>query len=109
MTQVDIATLAVLTVVLGALVLLGGVLLDWRGVMSGSSTLPLWGFLARRGRSREAATAEAGQRALRLAEMRCATCSSHTECADRLAAGVDTPVADCPNTALLETLKQRPL
>jgi hypothetical protein len=105
MIQVDTVTLAVLVVVLGALVVLGGVVVDWRGVMKSDQTLAVWGFLGRQGFSRETVAARAGQRALRIAEMRCATCSSQVECAKHLAAGADSPGADCPNLALFASLK----
>jgi hypothetical protein len=105
MAQVDSATLAVLVVVLGAVVLLAGVLVDWRGAMGKDTTLALWGFLARLGFTREAVAARAGQRGLRVAEMRCATCSSQDDCARRLADGADSPVEDCPNTSLFASLK----
>ena len=105
MTEVDSVTLTVLVIALGALVILGGVLVDWRGVMKSDRTLAVWGFLGRQGFSREAVAARAGQRALRIAEMRCATCSSQEECAKRLAAGGDAPVADCPNLGLFASLK----
>ena len=105
MAQVDTVTLTVLVVVLGCMVLLGGVLVDWRGAMRTNQSLAIWSFLERLGFSRDAIASRAGQRALRLAEMRCATCSSQEECAKRLAAGVNSPVEDCPNTALFATLK----
>lgn len=105
MTQVDSVTLTVLVVALGALVVLGGVLVDWRGVMKSDRTLAIWGFLGRQGLSRETVAARVGQRALRIAEMRCATCSSQEDCARRLRAGEASPVADCPNVALFASLK----
>jgi len=103
--EVDSFALVLLTLVLGTLVFLGGVAVDWRGAMQSSSSLALWRFLGRLGLSQESVLARAGERTARIAEMRCATCSSQAECAERLAAGAQTPVADCPNAELFASLK----
>ena len=105
MIEVDTSSLIALVVVLGALLLLAGVLIDWRTLMNGEQALAVWTFLARKGQSRDAVASLAGQRALRVAEMRCATCSSQEECARRIAAGAQTPVADCPNADLFASLR----
>ncbi|HEY6820529.1 MAG TPA: hypothetical protein VI321_00795 [Burkholderiales bacterium] len=105
MTEVDSFALVLLTLVLGTLVFLGGVAVDWRGAMQSSSSLALWRFLGRMGLSQESVLTRAGERAARIAEMRCATCSSQAECAERLAAGAQTPVVDCPNAELFASLK----
>jgi len=105
MTEVDSFGLVLLTIVLATLVFLGGVAVDWRGAMKSDSTLALWRFLGRLGLSQENVLARAGERAARIAEMRCATCSSQGECAQRLAAGAQTPAADCPNAELFASLK----
>src|SRR4051812_6531934 len=105
MTEVDIVSLTVLVVILGSLLFLATVTIDWRAAMKHEKTLAVWAFFQRRGQSREAVASLAGQRALRVAEMRCATCSSQEDCAKRLAAGAATPVADCPNADLFASLK----
>jgi hypothetical protein len=105
MIEVDTFGLVLLTIVLATLVFLGGVAVDWRGAMESNSSLALWRFLGRLGFSQESVFERAGERAARIAEMRCATCSSQGECAERLAAGAPTPVVDCPNVALFASLK----
>ena len=105
MIEVDSFALVLLTLVLGTLGFLGGVAVDWRGAMKSNSDLALWRFLGRLGLSEESVIARAGERAARIAEMRCATCSSQGECARRLAAGAQTPVVDCPNAELFASLK----
>jgi len=105
MTEVDMVSLAVLVVILGSLLFLATVTIDWRAVMKDERTLAVWAFFKLQGQSQEDVASLAGQRALRVAEMRCATCSSQEECARRLAAGATTPVADCPNADLFASVK----
>ena len=104
MIDPDIGSLALLALGLGAIVVLAGVLFDWRRLMEHGEDLPLWAFLRHRGTRRDEVAACVGERALRLAEMRCAACGSMHECVERLAAGRVSPVADCPNAALFAQL-----
>ena len=76
MTDPDTGSLALLAFGLGAIVVLAGVLFDWRRLMERGKDLPLWAFLRHRGTRRDEVAACVGERALRLAEMRCAACGS---------------------------------
>ena len=100
MAEPDTGTLIWLVLALGVVVVLGGVLIDWRHLMQRSEDLPLWAFLRRQGVGRDAMTAEIGERAVRLAEMRCAACGSRGTCLARLATDSASPAIDCPNAAL---------
>lgn len=73
--------------------LLIGILPDWRRMIG--HRLPVQGFLRRQG-------ARVDGRAVLHAEMGCAMCDAQSKCERRLAAGADSPVAGCPNSALLK-------
>jgi hypothetical protein len=100
MTEPDTGSLILLTLALGAVMVLASVFIDWRHVMQRAADLPLWSFLRRQGVGRDAIASQIGQRALQLAELRCAACGSRHMCAASLGSGSASPVADCPNAAL---------
>jgi hypothetical protein len=97
----DLSTLALAIVVLASLVLLFVLVGDSRALARARADL-LWAFLHRTGIRREALVARIGERALRVAEMRCTACSSRGECLARLTAGATRPCADCPNHELFD-------
>jgi hypothetical protein len=93
----DGSTLILLGLVFGALVLLARALVDWRRLAAAAGVNPpVWAFLERQGVRRETIS-ESSQR---IAGMRCAACASRRDCAARLAGGLVSPVADCPNATL---------
>ena len=100
MTGSDTGSLLLLALALGAIVVVAGILFDWRGLMARGGELPLWSFLRLQGVARESVAEQVGERGLRVAEMRCAACGSQQECLHRVATGNAAPVADCPNAAL---------
>jgi hypothetical protein len=106
MTEYDFSLLVLAVVVLGTLITLFGVVGDSRRLATARADL-LWAFLRRRGTRREALVARNGERAVRIAEMRCAACSSRGECLALLAEGAATPAADCPNAALFARRGER--
>ncbi len=100
MIQIDTFSLVLLALTLGTLVLLIRIAFRRRGAIEANDELPFWRFLRVLGVDSDKLWARAGQRGVHLAEMRCATCSSQEECAERRAAGVRTPASGCPNEAL---------
>lgn len=103
MLELNVATLLFLGIALATLITLFVLVGDSRRLTRARADMLLWAFLRRRGVRREALVAKIGERGARVAEMRCAACGSRIECAERLAQGTTTPVADCPNAEL--TLK----
>jgi hypothetical protein len=101
MAGLNVATLLLAVVVVAALVSLLTLAAGSRRLATARADL-LWAFLRRRGTRRAALVARAGERAVRVAEMRCAACSSRGECLALLAEGAASPAADCPNAALFE-------
>jgi hypothetical protein len=99
MPGLDLSTALFAVVVAAALVALFSIAADSRRLARARADL-LWAFQRRRGTRREALVARIGERAVRLAEMRCTSCSSRGECLALLAEGAASPVADCPNAAL---------
>jgi hypothetical protein len=101
MTGLNLSVLLLAAVALGTLITLFLLVSDSRRLATARADL-LWAFLRRRGTRREALVARAGERAVRVAEMRCAACSSRGECLALLAEGAAAPGAGCPNAALFE-------
>jgi hypothetical protein len=99
MTEFNIATLLLALVALGSLIALFLLVAESRRLAMARADL-LWAFLRRRGTRREALVGRAGERAVRIAEMRCASCSSRGECLALLAEGAAAPAPGCPNAAL---------
>ena len=99
MPELNPATLLLALVATGSLIALLLLVADSRRLAMARADI-LWAFLRRRGTRREALVYRAGERAVRVAEMRCASCSSRGECLVRLAEGAATPAAGCPNAAL---------
>lgn len=100
MIEPDTLSVLLLILAMGVLVLVSGVVFDWRSATGYGTQLPLWVFLRRQGVHRDAVAARIGERALRRAEIRCAACGSRPACAARVASGAHSPAADCPNAAL---------
>lgn len=73
---------------------------DWRELTGTAAHLPVWSFLEIHAKRRDGAAARVDERGRRLAGVRCAACDSRRACAARLASGLVSPVADCPNAAL---------
>ncbi len=99
MTELNVATLLLALVALGSLTALFLLVADTRRLATARADL-LWAFLRRRGTRREALVDRMGERAVRVAEMRCASCSSRGECLVLLAEGAAAPAAGCPNSTL---------
>jgi hypothetical protein len=99
MTSPDLSILLLTIVALGTLIMLFTLVTDSRRLARARADL-LWAFLRRRGTRRDALVAQTGERAVRVAEMRCAACPTRGECLALLAEGASTPLADCPNAAL---------
>lgn len=106
MAQLDVVTLLLAAVALSALIMIFFLAAESRRLASARADL-LWAFLRRRGVRRDALVARTGERAVRLAEMRCAACSSRGECLALLADGASAPAADCPNGLLFDRAPSR--
>lgn len=101
MGPLNVSTLILALVALGALVMLFALAAESRRLATARADL-LWAFLRRRGVRRDALVSRTGERAVRLAEMRCAACSSRGECLALLAEGGAAPAPGCPNGALFQ-------
>ena len=94
-----LAALLVALVALASLIALFVLVADSRRLATARADL-LWAFLRRRGLRREALVARIGERPVRVAEMRCASCASRGDCLASLADGAAKPPDDCPNIPL---------
>lgn len=92
---VETSSLIALLLAAAAAGALLAVLVPWRRLVGAGHTLPVWGFLARRGASAD------GRQALQ-AEIRCGMCEAQAQCRALLARGVTAPPAGCPNGRLFK-------
>ncbi|HEX4926412.1 MAG TPA: DUF6455 family protein [Burkholderiales bacterium] len=101
MIPLDIPTVVLALVALASLIALFVLVADSRRLASAGADL-LWAFQRRRGAGRNALVGRMGERAVRVAEMRCAQCSSRGDCLALLAEGASAPPADCPNGSFFQ-------
>ena len=94
-----VATLLVALIALASLIALFVLVADSRRLAMARADL-LWAFLRRRGLRRDALVGRIGERPVRVAEMRCASCASRGDCLALLADGSTAPAPGCPNAAL---------
>ncbi len=94
-------------VVLGTVMasLLFGAALGWRRMLNAASSLPVWRFMRRAGRTRRDAEATTNAKAVWEAELRCMLCAGRPQCVRRIAIGDGSePPEHCPNARFLEKL-----
>ena len=97
----DIANLLLALAALGSLIALFLLLADSRRLAMARADL-LWAFLRRSGTRREALVVRIGERGVRLAEMRCASCPSRGECLVLLADGAFSPAPGCTHATFFQ-------